>query len=503
MKPRHFLIPVVVLVLIFAFIRFQNAKAASTVLVPNADVTTQWPVLGGTADSSCSGTHCTRVDEGATPNDNDYVGTGTSGTGDEVEVYELSTVGGVESASKVDVVIRGFIATVGGSVRDAVSVNLRVNGTLQTAVEIKPSSSGYTDQTVSFSGDWTQADVDSMRVELTRKVLFGTGGSPGDRDDDLRVSNVSATLTYFQVINYSQTAYRWFNHNTSYGKDTLGWWDTAWKSRRIINFDNPGATENLTNFPVLVYLDPTKVDYDKTQNGGQDIRFVDQDGAVLHHEIKTWNEADKSEVWVKIPQLDAGKNDFIYMYYDNPAATDGQNKTGVWSNGYSSVYHLEEHNPGKGGVDIYKDATANALHCDDIVDDFNKEDKIGASQSFRNAEGDWISECGNQGITTNTLTLEAWVKMASTAGEIDRFVTIHQKGVADGATIRHEGNGVLRFYFFDTGGTARSVSVSSTLSVNEWAHVAATYDGSTIRVYKNGVQVGSTAITATIRSTDD
>ena len=59
------------------------------------------------------------------------------------------------------------------------------------------------------------------------------------------------------------------------------WYNTAWTARRKITFDNSAQAENLTNFPALVKLDSTRIDYTRTQDLGQDIRFTDSDGITL------------------------------------------------------------------------------------------------------------------------------------------------------------------------------------------------------------------------------
>ncbi|PLS81528.1 hypothetical protein CYG49_01890, partial [Candidatus Saccharibacteria bacterium] len=182
-----------------ALITLQVTKAASVsaVLTPNSDVTAQWPVLAGTADNSCSGTHCTRVDDGTTANDTDYVGTGTSGAGAEVDEYALSTATNVKSASKLVVTVRAVSATnANGGNLDTLTVNLRVNGTLQTATTITPvfdSTGAFSDYTATFNGTWTQADVDSMQVSITHNLQGG--GAKSGQDDDVRIANVYGTLT--------------------------------------------------------------------------------------------------------------------------------------------------------------------------------------------------------------------------------------------------------------------------------------------------------------------
>ncbi len=121
------------------------------------------------------------------------------------------------------------------------------------------------------------------------------------------------------------------------------WWNGSWTKRTSLTFNNSGQTENLVNFPVLVKLDSSRIDYAKTQNAGQDLRFVDADGTtVLDHEIEEWNESGTSYVWVEVPQIDGSSNtDYIILYYGNAGAADGQDVTGTWDN-YIGVWHLHD-----------------------------------------------------------------------------------------------------------------------------------------------------------------
>jgi concanavalin A-like lectin/glucanase superfamily protein/uncharacterized protein DUF2341 len=118
----------------------------------------------------------------------------------------------------------------------------------------------------------------------------------------------------------------------------------GWTKRRVLTFLNGGQAENLINFPVLVVLDSAWFDYNQTQDNGEDIRFLDEnDSTVLAHEIEEWNEGGTSYIWVNVPQIDmSSDNDFIYMYYGNPLAGDGQDAENVWNAGYRAVWHLNE-----------------------------------------------------------------------------------------------------------------------------------------------------------------
>jgi uncharacterized repeat protein (TIGR01451 family) len=138
--------------------------------------------------------------------------------------------------------------------------------------------------------------------------------------------------------------------------------DYNWTKRIKLTFTNTAQTEPLVNFPVLVTLKSSRIDYTHTQTDGGDIRFVDANGVtMLAHEIERWDEGGNSYVWVKVPRIEpSSEDDYIWMYYGNPEVQDGQDPMSVFSDTYRMVYHLEE----KPAVidDIMWDSTANGFH---------------------------------------------------------------------------------------------------------------------------------------------
>ena len=120
------------------------------------------------------------------------------------------------------------------------------------------------------------------------------------------------------------------------------WWNANWQNRLQLTFATP-PTSPLTDVPVLVKLDATRIDYSQVQDAGQDLRFIDADGStVLAYEIEEWNEGGTSYVWVKVPQIDTSGTDFITLYYGNESAPDAQSAGAVWSSGYEGVWHLKD-----------------------------------------------------------------------------------------------------------------------------------------------------------------
>ncbi|MBN2359115.1 MAG: DUF2341 domain-containing protein [Deltaproteobacteria bacterium] len=123
--------------------------------------------------------------------------------------------------------------------------------------------------------------------------------------------------------------------------DAGAWWNADWHRRRKLTFDNAGRNETLLDFPVLVKLDDSRIDYDRTTGDGIDVRFVDADGSELYFQLESWIPDDTSWFWVKVPRIEAlAANDFIWLYYDNPGATARSEQSLTWSGGYQAVYNM-------------------------------------------------------------------------------------------------------------------------------------------------------------------
>ena len=268
------------------------------------------------------------------------------------------------------------------------------------------------------------------------------------------------------------------------------WWHCDWGSRLRLTFNNIGQTENLTDFPVLVTLSSGiggNIDYGKTQNNGQDIRFIDGNtGAQLEYEIETWNESGDSLVWVKVPQIDGTSiTDFIWLYYNNSGAADAQNAAGVWDANYKGVYHLEEDVNDEDTTGIHDDSTANG---NDGTQSGNVEGigQIANGQDFDGAD-DYIT-IGNVIGGANAVTLSAWVKHDTMLAIRERYVEIGNEAV-----IRHDGVagvGQLHFYI-RTGGVSRALRVDGALTNGVWYHVAGTWDGTTQKIFLDGLEMDS------------
>lgn len=155
-----------------------------------------------------------------------------------------------------------------------------------------------------------------------------------------------------KIVGYSGEGESHFTIGSGVGNSNFGigwsptWWDEDWEYRNVLSFIASSISENLTDFPVLVKLDSTRIDFDKVKANGADIRFVDEDDTTeLKYEIELWDDTgETAAIWIKKPSLIGGEDytHYIFMYYGNPAADDAQDPTQVWDSHYLMVWHMDD-----------------------------------------------------------------------------------------------------------------------------------------------------------------
>lgn len=93
-------------------------------------------------------------------------------------------------------------------------------------------------------------------------------------------------------------------------------------------------------------------------------------------------------------------------------------------------------------------------------------------------------------------TIEAWIFINDTSGLAD-IVAKHQYSPDAGYELRLN-NGILEFV--TAGSSGWNTLSASTLSLNTWHHVVATYNGSQMAIYVNGTQQASTSASSVSHS---
>jgi YVTN family beta-propeller protein len=260
-----------------------------------------------------------------------------------------------------------------------------------------------------------------------------------------------------------------------------------WRASMDISLSGYRGTSALADFPVLVTLDPASITgfrYIDFASQGTDLRFTDAGNTVvLSHEIETWNTNGASRVWVRIPSLVS--NQIIRAFWQNSEAGAPGSAT-VWDAGFRGVWHLS---------DTLNDSTTNAnngVNTGSVATN-------GIVSGGRFFGGSAFIDCGNKAslnLTNNQLTLSAWIKPNAINGN----AIISKSYAATHADPYY--SWVL--YTVSSGLHCRIDATSATkgtLSLGQWQHTAAVYNGSLVTLYINGQSAGSFAKSGNLLST--
>jgi biopolymer transport protein ExbB len=273
--------------------------------------------------------------------------------------------------------------------------------------------------------------------------------------------------------------------------DTL-WWDPAWSHRVRLTIDTTGQTEDLFEVPIAVYLDESRIDPAKAQPGGADLRFVASDNkTVLGHEIETRPSLGNADVigtgaviWVVVPELKVGADkSYIWLYYGNPDAGDLQSPEKVWPSGYVGVWHLNQ------PEDPRDDASGNGNYLTGLGPIQSSEGKLADAIALSSNLDAVPLACTALAIGGNDVTgftIEAWINPASSTSTM--AITAKSNGVDDRSfeLLRLPDETVELHLSFDCTNTSVLGGLGP-IDIGKWHHVAATYDGGTVRLYHNGV----------------
>ena len=263
----------------------------------------------------------------------------------------------------------------------------------------------------------------------------------------------------------------------------------GWQARRQLTFVGTVLDDGLTDFPLLVQLNSSRIEYEIMQPDGADLRFYDRNEVPLAYEIERWDPSGDSFVWVRVLEIDAN-DDHIFMDYGNPAAEDAQDPPGVWEGAYEAVWHLAD-DPTTG---VIMDSTGNG-HDGTLP--------VGSDASSAAARvGPGIVMDGDDLITvpdaaglnlSDHVTLEAWANPTSLAGSqigiVERSFYYSLEAVR---FFENPGGVGIR-----TGGLTQGVGLASDLATSTWTHLSGTYEvDDAIRLIVDGALFDSTTVGA-------
>ncbi|MHA2115142.1 MAG: LamG-like jellyroll fold domain-containing protein, partial [Candidatus Thorarchaeota archaeon] len=270
-----------------------------------------------------------------------------------------------------------------------------------------------------------------------------------------------------------------------------------------ITIDHTKVTSDLYGFPVLIDLYDTDLRLD-VQPDGDDILFA-KDGWILPHEIELFEQSYNSThghliAWVKT-DLSSSVDTNITMYYGNPSFENHEDPAALWGHSSVGTWHMGER--GNGAADEYWDSSPYYNHGQGgagIADNVPTiiDGKIGYGQDFDGSD-DLISVGNSHTLQPSEITWSAWVRRTSswTSKRMALFYTktawnspgwyVQIDDVSTG------GPSIPRDLLMVVDGnnffTYNGVPLDTLYALNEWVHLAATFDSTTnaMTLYVNGV----------------
>jgi len=258
---------------------------------------------------------------------------------------------------------------------------------------------------------------------------------------------------------------------------------SGWQYKQKLIIDSTKIDEDLTDFPVLVKLTSSNFDFSKAKSDGADIRFLASDDTTLLSYERERHDAtnQEAEYWVRIPSVSSSADTVFYIYYGNPSATDGADPTNVWDANYKGVWHLKET-----GTDTRVDSTSNANNGTPYNGVAEVEGKVDGAQSFDGSD-DYIYRATFSGTPQSYMTIEAWIKTASTAGEYIVQINRNSSNYQNAGIFLINSDGTLTFWDYGSDyGFSNTQESTGTVNNNTWRYVSFVKNGTNGQYYIDG-----------------
>lgn len=277
----------------------------------------------------------------------------------------------------------------------------------------------------------------------------------------------------------------------------MAWYNASWSHRAKVTIDSSKVSEDLSNYAIYIDMSDFGSGHDiwsNVKSDGADIRMTKSDGTTeLAREIVFIDTTAKTgELHFKAAGTLSGSADTdFYIYFGNSGATEpAQSATygehNAWQD-YIWVHHMQE------AVDALEDSSASEV--DDESSSTGTASVAGKLSGYCHEYNGSQSSVFETGVTTNLrptgdITMEAWFYADATN---DRLIMYHGDSTNKGWGIWLYG-GSLRVSIGTNSGNVWSnltLPISGNISTGTWYHVMATRNGSTCKLFLDGVEKDS------------
>jgi len=290
-----------------------------------------------------------------------------------------------------------------------------------------------------------------------------------------------------------------------------------WAHRRKITIDKTKIDAQLTHFPITLFLGESVGTNNKDVHSifneiGENfkkIAITQADGQTqLYCEIELWDSTNKKAVihisregWNIASDTDTD----IYIYYDNThpdnddyiGVTQSTPAKNVWDSDFVARWDKKDKT-----TSTIEDSTVNANHGTKkgANEPLQDDGKVGKAQNYDGVD-DYVSIANHTTLNPTRITIGFWVNLPDSQEAKNAYPTAIAKDAAGQRswsvwiTYKYR---QIRFYL---NGVGNVLNFTENFDGIGWVYVAAVYDGSYIRLYKNGVEVDNTPATGDIDTT--
>lgn len=207
----------------------------------------------------------------------------------------------------------------------------------------------YETLTSDFRVFYQDEDTTKDFFEIRYSNTLGTwGGSTLWYDDSLSWSAITIDFSPFRHDYGGQFGFshrHWSSPNTNTYFIAEAFDPLSWFSGYLaLAVNSTLIDEDLTDFPVLVYLNSSTVDWSNIQNDLDDSRFVASDNTTfLDYELDYYVTNDEAWFYVRLPVVSSTTDTLFYYYFGNTTVSSGENAEAVWDTSeYFAVYHMTD-----------------------------------------------------------------------------------------------------------------------------------------------------------------
>lgn len=267
---------------------------------------------------------------------------------------------------------------------------------------------------------------------------------------------------------------------------------SRWTHSALLEVNGVAPGETLQDFPVLVRLSPDSVSgfsYAQMLSPPHgDLRFSTSDGQqLLAHEVESWSPAGTSWIWVRVPELTAGTR--IRLWWGK-SGVSAPPSAPTWSS-FNGVWHLDE------TLGFGKDSSASNIG--NALNTTGSSAAVVAGAASFNGTSAAVAIDNSSALSPSLITVEAWVRTTVGTGT----QSIFSKDQTNSSTLRvwqfRLNAGKPEFLPFSTSAVATAASPDA-VNDGQFHHLCGTWDGTTVRIYVDGILKGSTALSGTLRA---